>query len=70
MNLRQEFTSLSIMVELTLPQNSKIVDGKTFGKQTQNSICFNIYRWNRESGKNPRVDKFYIEKKKAWPNGS
>jgi|TARA_B100000287_G_scaffold400285_1_gene419349 succinate dehydrogenase / fumarate reductase iron-sulfur subunit len=55
------------MVELTLPQNSKIVDGKTFGKKTQNSICFNIYRWNRESGKNPRVDKFYIEKNKLGP---
>ena len=51
------------MVELSLPKNSKITQGKIFGKKTKESICFNIYRWNRESGNNPSVDKFYIEKK-------
>ena len=51
------------MVELSLPKNSKIIQGKVFGKKTNESICFNIYRWNRESGSNPRVDKFFIEKK-------
>ena len=67
MNPRQEFTSLVIMVELLLPKNSKITKGKVFGKRTKESICFNIYRWNRESGKTPSVDKFYIEKKKLGP---
>ena len=52
------------MVELSLPKNSKIIQGKVFGKKTNESICFNIYRWNRESGSNPRVDKFFILKKK------
>ena len=51
------------MVELLLPKNSKVTKGKVFGKKTNESICFNIYRWNRESGKNPSVDKFFIEKK-------
>ena len=55
------------MVELLLPKNSKITKGKIFGKKTKESICFNIYRWNRESGKTPSVDKFYIEKKKLGP---
>ena len=55
------------MVELSLPNNSKIIQGKVFGKKTNESICFNIYRWNRESGSNPRVDKFFIPKKKLGP---
>ena len=55
------------MVELSLPKNSKIIQGKVFGKKTNESICFNIYRWNRESGSNPRVDKFFIPKKKLGP---
>ena len=50
------------MVELTLPKNSKIIEGKVFGKKKKNSFCFNIYRWNRESGQNPRIDKYYIDK--------
>ena len=56
------------MVKLTLPENSKIVEGKTFGKEERNTICFNIYRWNRENGKkNPRIDKFHLNKKKLGP---
>ena len=55
------------MVELTLPKNSKIGEGKVFGKKTTNSVCFNIYRWNRESGKNPRIDKYYIDREKLGP---
>ena len=55
------------MVELSLPKNSKITQGKIFGKKTKESICFNIYRWNRESGENPRLDKFFIEKSKLGP---
>jgi len=55
------------MVELTLPKNSKIIEGKIFGKKKKNSFCFNIYRWNRESGQNPRIDKYYIDKTKLGP---
>ena len=55
------------MVELTLPKNSIISEGKVFGKKTKSSVCFNIYRWNRESGKNPRIDKYYIDRKKLGP---
>ena len=55
------------MVKLTLPENSKIVEGKTFGKESENTICFNIYRWNRENGKNPRIDKFHLDKTKLGP---
>ena len=50
------------MVQLTLPQHSKVSEGKTFGKDGKNKIVFNVYRWNRESGENPKIDKFFIDK--------
>ena len=50
------------MVQLSLPQHSKVSQGKTFGKDGKNKIVFNVYRWNRESGENPKIDKFFIDK--------
>ncbi len=55
------------MAELTLPKNSLVQDGKTFGKSGKNKILFKIYRWNRESNQNPRMDNYYIDKKKTGP---
>ena len=55
------------MVNLNLPDNSKITPGKTHGVDGQNKIVFNIYRWNREDNKNPRVDKYFVDKKKLGP---
>ena len=49
------------MVQLSLPQHSKVSEGKTFGKDGKNKIVFNVYRWNRESGENPIIDKFFID---------
>ena len=55
------------MVNLNLPDNSKIMPGKTHGVDGPNKIVFNIYRWNREDNKNPRVDKYFVDKKKLGP---
>ena len=55
------------MVNLNLPDNSKIIPGKTHGVDGPDKIVFNIYRWNREDNKNPRVDKFFVDKKKLGP---
>ena len=55
------------MVNLNLPDNSKIMLGKTHGVDGPDKIAFNIYRWNREDNKNPRVDKFFVDKKKLGP---
>ena len=55
------------MVQLSLPQHSKVSEGKTFGKDGKNKIVFNVYRWNRESGENPKIDKFFIDKSKLGP---
>ena len=51
------------MVELSLPQNSKLTKGKTFGKKGKNMTCLKVYRWNRESESNPRIDEYFINKK-------
>ncbi len=55
------------MVQLSLPQHSRVSEGKTFGKDGKNKIVFNVYRWNRESGENPKIDKFFIDKSKLGP---
>ena len=56
------------MVEFTLPQNSKITNGKTFRKKGQKNLkLIEIYRWERDSGKKPRIDKFYIDPNDCGP---
>lgn len=55
------------MVNLALPDNSKIQNGNIYGEDGPDKIIFNIYRWNREDKKNPRVDKYFVEKKKLGP---
>ena len=48
------------MVEFLLPQNSKVEDGKVFKKKgSKNLKLIEIYRWERDSGNKPRIDKFY-----------
>ena len=48
-----------------LPENSKVIKGKSFG--TKNNLVLNIYRWNRESKKNPSVDTYHLDKSKIGP---
>ena len=55
------------MVQLTLPKGSQVSEGNKFGKKAKNTITFNVYRWNRESKENPRLDRFYIDKSKLGP---
>ncbi len=55
------------MVQLTLPKNSEVTNGKVFGKDGKNKIVFNVYRWNRESNENPRLDKFFVDRSKLGP---
>ncbi|MGE5539568.1 MAG: succinate dehydrogenase iron-sulfur subunit [Gemmatimonas sp.] len=51
------------MVELALPKNSRVVDGQRFpapaGAKTVRT--FKIYRWDPETGGNPRVDSYDID---------
>ncbi|MCB9957125.1 MAG: succinate dehydrogenase iron-sulfur subunit [Rhodospirillaceae bacterium] len=57
------------MAEFTLPANSKIKPGKTVkapagAKRPKN---FAIYRWEPDSGENPRLDTFEIDLDKCGP---
>ena len=54
------------MVELTLPRNSKISgQGKTFKTEKAGADAdlrnVNIYRYDPDSGENPRVDKYVVD---------
>src|SRR5947207_11252606 len=51
------------MVQLTLPKNSKITQGKTWAYPTgaQTLREYRIYRWNPDDGKNPRIDTYHVD---------
>ncbi len=57
------------MAEFTLPKNSKIKPGKTFLKAAgaKNKKVFSIYRWDPDSGENPRLDQYEIDLDKCGP---
>ncbi|WP_029057772.1 succinate dehydrogenase iron-sulfur subunit [Stappia stellulata] len=57
------------MVQLTLPKNSRITEGKVWDKPTgANDLHeFRIYRWNPDDGRNPRVDTYFIDKEDCGP---
>ncbi|SDG10078.1 succinate dehydrogenase subunit B [Limimonas halophila] len=51
------------MVEFALPRNSKVKEGKTWPAPANATRpkTFRIYRWDPDSGDNPRVDKYTID---------
>ena len=51
------------MVELTLPKNSRITEGKTWPKPegATNVREFRIYRWSPDDDNNPSVDTYYVD---------
>lgn len=51
------------MTEFTLPKNSKVGKGKTISaiNGAKNKKVFRIYRWEPDSGNNPRMDTFEID---------
>lgn len=57
------------MAEFTLPKNSKVQTGKTFAKAegATNKKTFRIYRWEPDSGNNPRLDTYEINLDNCGP---
>ena len=57
------------MAEFTLPANSRIKTGKTFAAAdgATNKRTFRIYRWDPDSGENPRVDSYEIDLDRCGP---
>jgi len=51
------------MVELTLPKNSQIKQGKTWPKPegATNLREYRIYRWNPDDGENPSIDTYFVD---------
>ena len=57
------------MVEFLLPANSKIGPGKTHAAPAgaANVKRFKVYRWEPDSGENPRLDVFEIDRDACGP---
>jgi succinate dehydrogenase / fumarate reductase, iron-sulfur subunit len=57
------------MAEFKLPANSTISSGKTYKAEPEakNVKAFKIYRWDPDSGENPRSDTFEIDLDKCGP---
>jgi len=51
------------MAELTLPANSKPTTGKTWKAPagTKNIRNFKVYRWDPDTGANPRIDTYEVD---------
>ena len=57
------------MVQLTLPRNSTVTEGKVWDKPegATNLREYRIYRWNPDDGRNPRVDTYFIDADDCGP---
>ncbi len=57
------------MVELTLPKNSRVTEGKVWPKPAgaKRLAEFRIYRWNPDDGANPRVDTYFVDRDDCGP---
>ena len=57
------------MAEFTLPKNSKVGKGKTIAAANgaKNKKTFRVYRWDPDSGNNPRMDTYEIDLDKCGP---
>jgi len=57
------------MVEFTLPKNSVVKTGKRWPKPegAVNLREFHIYRWDSDSGENPRMDTYFVNTDDCGP---
>ena len=57
------------MVQLTLPENSRVKPGKTWPKpaNAKKTTEFRIYRWNPDDGANPRIDTYFVDRNDCGP---
>jgi len=51
------------MVELALPKNYKVDEGKAWTppRGTRNVREYRVYRWNPDDGQDPRVDTYFVD---------
>ncbi len=57
------------MVQLTLPKNSQIKPGKVWPKPAgaTNLKEYRIYRWDPDTGENPRLDTYFVDRDDCSP---
>lgn len=57
------------MVELRLPKDSKVEKGKTYKAPmgATNTREFHVYRWDPDSGGNPRLDTYHVDMDSCGP---
>lgn len=57
------------MAMITLPKNSRIVEGETYSApaDAKNIKRFKIYRWDPDTGKNPRLDTYEVDMDACGP---
>ena len=56
------------MVEFKLPKNSTINAGHTWPRPNSSEVIeFKIYRWNPDDGRNPRLDRYFIDGEDCGP---
>src|SRR5690606_33067139 len=57
------------MVQLRLPKNSRIEQGKTWNRPSGEGDWkeFKVYRWNPDEGHNPRLDTYWIDRRDCGP---
>ncbi len=57
------------MAEFNLPKNSRVTKGKHFpaAKGAQRTKTVQVYRWDPDSGENPRTDTFEIDLDQCGP---
>ena len=57
------------MVEFTLPRNSVVAEGKVWPKPegAANLREFRIYRYDPDSGSNPRLDTYFVDMDDCGP---
>src|SRR5580698_3374308 len=57
------------MVQLTLPENSRVKPGKTWPKpaNAKRLTEFRIYRWNPDDGASPHIDTYFVDRDDCGP---
>ena len=56
------------MAEFQLPKNSRITEGKVWPKPSGKNLTeFRIYRWDPDTGANPRIDTYFVDRDDCGP---
>src|SRR5436190_8292854 len=57
------------MLQLTLPKNSKVTEGKTWPHRAKAGAEreYRVYRWDPEDDRNPRIDTYYVDTADCGP---